>query len=168
VEPSFNDFDDADFSLPEPEISDYAHLRRKASPPSASASTPSAPSAAPALSPAAALPTRAVPATMAPTASPPLTALPDASYTPLPPARSYVESVPGELAAADWTTSFRGLSERPFDKEAADALLRPLDPNDVEMKPGMWPVCVGVDADAGFVFLFAAPALNLTFDLLTT
>jgi hypothetical protein len=44
--------------------------------------------------------------------------------------------VPGEIAAADWTTSFRGLSERPFEKEVAVALLKPLDHKDVEIKPG--------------------------------
>lgn len=35
----------------------------------------------------------------------------------------------------DWTTSFHGLSDAPFSKEAADVLLRPLDPHDVEIKP---------------------------------
>lgn len=35
----------------------------------------------------------------------------------------------------DWTTSFHGLSDAPFSKEAADVLLKPLDPNDVEIKP---------------------------------
>ncbi|TXT05949.1 hypothetical protein VHUM_03710 [Vanrija humicola] len=44
--------------------------------------------------------------------------------------------MPGEARIADdWTTSFRGLSERPFDKDVADALLKPLDPDDVEIKP---------------------------------
>lgn len=35
----------------------------------------------------------------------------------------------------DWTTSFHGLSDAPFSKEAADVLLKPLNPNDVEIKP---------------------------------
>jgi Mitochondrial genome maintenance MGM101 len=35
----------------------------------------------------------------------------------------------------DWTTSFHGLSNAPFAKEAADVLLKPLNPNDVEIKP---------------------------------
>lgn len=35
----------------------------------------------------------------------------------------------------DWTTSFHGLSDAPFSKEAANVLLKPLDPNDVEIKP---------------------------------
>lgn len=35
----------------------------------------------------------------------------------------------------DWTTSFHGLSDAPFSKEAASVLLKPLDPNDVEIKP---------------------------------
>ncbi|RDW66350.1 hypothetical protein BP6252_09985 [Coleophoma cylindrospora] len=35
----------------------------------------------------------------------------------------------------DWTRSFHGLSAEPFSKEAADILLAPLDPEDVEVKP---------------------------------
>lgn len=35
----------------------------------------------------------------------------------------------------DWTTSYRGLSTRPFTPEAAAALLRPLSSEDVEIKP---------------------------------
>ncbi|EEB92455.1 hypothetical protein MPER_09029 [Moniliophthora perniciosa FA553] len=37
--------------------------------------------------------------------------------------------------ATDWSRSYFGLSERPFSKEAAEVLLAPIDPNDVEMKP---------------------------------
>ena len=35
----------------------------------------------------------------------------------------------------DWTSSFHGLSVEPFPKEAADILLKPLNPEDVEIKP---------------------------------
>jgi hypothetical protein len=35
----------------------------------------------------------------------------------------------------DWTSSFHGLSVEPFSKETADILLKPLDPEDVEIKP---------------------------------
>jgi Mitochondrial genome maintenance MGM101 len=35
----------------------------------------------------------------------------------------------------DWTTSFHGLSDAPFSKEAADVLLKPINPEDVEIKP---------------------------------
>lgn len=35
----------------------------------------------------------------------------------------------------DWTRSFHGLSTQPFSKEAADVLLKPLSPEDVEIKP---------------------------------
>ena len=35
----------------------------------------------------------------------------------------------------DWTSSFHGLSVEPFSKEAADVLLKPLNPEDVEIKP---------------------------------
>ena len=39
----------------------------------------------------------------------------------------------------DWSKSYHGLSSQPFPKEIADILLAPLDPLDVEMKPGAWP-----------------------------
>lgn len=159
AEAAFDDFDDADFRLPDQQIEDYAHLQRKPAPAPAPAAAAPASSTAGATSYAA---RRNLPA-----ASPPLTTLPDAKYTPLPsapgpstpPAGSgqlgntvimdgYVfnggnpnpvpEStrMPGEMVTDDWTTSFRGLSERPFDREVAEALLRPLHPDDVEIKPG--------------------------------
>lgn len=37
----------------------------------------------------------------------------------------------------DWSKSFHGLSAVPFQKEAADVLLAPLNPDDVEVKPGI-------------------------------
>lgn len=37
----------------------------------------------------------------------------------------------------DWSKSFHGLSVEPFSKETADVLLAPLDPEDVEVKPGI-------------------------------
>ena len=39
----------------------------------------------------------------------------------------------------DWARSFHGLSTEPFSKEAADVLLAPVDPEDVEIKPGIPP-----------------------------
>lgn len=36
----------------------------------------------------------------------------------------------------DWTTSFYGLSAKPFAKEVANVLLRPLTATDIEIKPG--------------------------------
>lgn len=101
-------------------------------------------------------------ATSEPTPSPPLTSLPAAGYEPLPSFGStvptgepgsapWVPSHPGQLGAKtledgyvfripgeaveDWTTSFRGLSEAPFAPEVAQALLKPLSAEDVEMKP---------------------------------
>lgn len=38
----------------------------------------------------------------------------------------------------DWSKSFHGLSVEPFKKEAADVLLAPLDPEEVEVKPGVF------------------------------
>lgn len=40
--------------------------------------------------------------------------------------------------AANWTTSFAGMSERPFDGKAAEVLGEGLNPEDVEIKPGEW------------------------------
>lgn len=36
----------------------------------------------------------------------------------------------------DWTTSFHGLSAQAFSKQAAETLMRPLLPKEVEIKPG--------------------------------
>ncbi|OCF61242.1 mitochondrial genome maintenance protein [Kwoniella mangroviensis CBS 10435] len=102
----YDDFPD-DFPLPsnEPVIDDYSHL----APTTPSTSAP-------------------------PTASPPLTNLPGESYTPLPSAGGITGEAPvGE--GNDWSSSFAGLSERPFPKEVANELLRELRPEDVEIKP---------------------------------
>jgi hypothetical protein len=53
--------------------------------------------------------------------------------------RLYESPAPQEARAPvgeDWTTSFYGLSAKPFAKEVADVLLRPLAPADIEIKPG--------------------------------
>jgi hypothetical protein len=39
-------------------------------------------------------------------------------------------------SATDWSRSYHGLSVTPFEKQVADILLAPIDPADVEMKPG--------------------------------
>ncbi|ODM16625.1 hypothetical protein SI65_08132 [Aspergillus cristatus] len=44
-----------------------------------------------------------------------------------------LETTPEEKV--DWTRSFHGLSAAPFPKEAADVLLAPTDPEEVEIKP---------------------------------
>ncbi|OCF38194.1 mitochondrial genome maintenance protein [Kwoniella heveanensis BCC8398] len=126
--PLAQDAYDDEFPLPssEPLIDDYAHLS-----PSSSAPTP--------------------------TPSPPLTSLPGEGYQPLPTVEGSASkqglgqgqgiqgeapvlnavgnSSPATPTSADWSTSFAGLSERPFDRETAEALLRPLSPQDVEIKP---------------------------------
>ncbi|ODN99025.1 hypothetical protein I350_07177 [Cryptococcus amylolentus CBS 6273] len=81
------------------------------------------------------------PPTAAP--SPPLTSLPDQSYQPLPSVATpenlglgQGNRIPGEAAVGqDWSTSFAGLSDEPFSRETAEALLRELKPDDVEIKP---------------------------------
>ena len=127
-------FDYGDFPAV-PEINDYATLSR----PSPTAQRES----------------------LGPTASPPLTNTPSASYQslldPSAPSQSSTSTdissgsihpvevirrtpdIPGEAVIPpgnDWGTSFQGLSSQPFDKDVAKALLKPLEPDDVEVKPG--------------------------------
>lgn len=42
----------------------------------------------------------------------------------------------GSDGATDWSRSYHGLSASPFAPEIAEVLLAPIDPMDVEMKPG--------------------------------
>lgn len=39
-------------------------------------------------------------------------------------------------APTDWSKSYHGLSEQAFSKDVAEILLAPIDPMDIEMKPG--------------------------------
>lgn len=41
-------------------------------------------------------------------------------------------------AGNDWSKSFHGLSSKPFDKEVAQILMRPLNVKDIEIKPGTY------------------------------
>jgi hypothetical protein len=50
-----------------------------------------------------------------------------------------VEGAPAGDGALDWSRSYHGLSVTPFPKESADVLLAPVDPRDVEIKPGPLP-----------------------------
>ena len=38
----------------------------------------------------------------------------------------------------DLSKSYYGLSTEPFEKEKADILMAPIEPNDVEIKPGIF------------------------------
>ena len=40
------------------------------------------------------------------------------------------------VVGQDWSTSFAGLGQEAFPKEVGEALLKPLAPADVEVKPG--------------------------------
>ena len=51
------------------------------------------------------------------------------------PAREAEESGPLD-EHTDWSKSYHGLSAQPFPKEVAEVLLAPIDPQDVEIKPG--------------------------------
>jgi hypothetical protein len=42
----------------------------------------------------------------------------------------------GDGSPSDWSRSFHGLSSQPFDKEITEVLLAPIEPADVEIKPG--------------------------------
>lgn len=55
-----------------------------------------------------------------------------------------------EDSKIDWSRSFHGLSTEAFSTEAADVLQAPLDPEDIEIKPGRWFLCPnrGDGADA--------------------
>jgi len=131
---SFNDFDgiDAhDFDMPGEIIDDYT--------PPARAAAPSASASASTSRPKPSVPSRSAPVAGMNnvTPSPPLSTFPNDSYRPLP-TTAAGDGLGGGLGDAvnDWSTSFAGLSQRPFDKEVADALLRPLSKDDVEVKPG--------------------------------
>lgn len=59
--------------------------------------------------------------------------------TPQPTPSPFLENLSldnGSVSGTDWSKSYHGLSSQPFSKEAADILQAPLDPSDVEMKPG--------------------------------
>lgn len=92
--------------------------------------------------------------------SPPLTSYPSAEsgYKSLPSA-SVSKGIEGEAAVGedvnDWSTSFKGLSERPFSREAAEHLLAPLKAEDIEIKPGkLWHVCYSSDLPSdGLLYL---------------
>jgi hypothetical protein len=88
-------------------------------------------------------PSRSTPSQLdTPTPSPPLSVFPNDSYRPLPLATSNStssSSLPGEAPVAnenDWSVSFAGLSQQPFEKDVRDALLKPLEKDDIEVKPG--------------------------------
>lgn len=43
----------------------------------------------------------------------------------------------GSEDGQDWTRSFAGMAVEPFEKDVADILMKPLDPADIEIKPGL-------------------------------
>jgi Mitochondrial genome maintenance MGM101 len=45
------------------------------------------------------------------------------------------ESLPAQTPT-DWSKSYHGLSTEPFGRDVADVLLAPIDPRDIEIKPG--------------------------------
>lgn len=66
---------------------------------------------------------------------------PSSSSSPLPSPPPFVENLVGSTSDAsgtDWSKSYHGLSSQPFSAEIAEMLQAPLDPDDVEMKPGVF------------------------------
>lgn len=51
-------------------------------------------------------------------------------------AASFLPEANGNNHGTDWSKSYHGLSSQAFSKEIAEILLAPIDPLDVEMKPG--------------------------------
>ena len=47
-----------------------------------------------------------------------------------------ISGSPSDPSHPDWSKSYFGLSTQPFPKEAAEVLMQPVDPADVEIKPG--------------------------------
>lgn len=72
----------------------------------------------------------ATPAKPAPSVPPPAATESDAAQAPVIP--ELQEPDPSHI---DWSNSFHGLSVEPFAKEAADILLAPINPEDIEIKP---------------------------------
>ena len=76
--------------------------------------------------------------------APPLSELPSSAMPPhsihLVEAPGFGDSAESLHAQKDWSTSFHGLSSKPFDKEVAQILMRPLEIKDIEIKPGEYNV----------------------------
>lgn len=60
------------------------------------------------------------------------------------------QAIQSGSGAHDWSRSYHGLSSEPFKKEVADILLAPVEPGDVEIKPGQ---CMGIHNDENVVHL---------------
>jgi Mitochondrial genome maintenance MGM101 len=64
----------------------------------------------------------------------------DSLLEPLPSVAATAEPFPvahdKNMTPLDWSTSYHGLSVQPFAPESAKILMEPIDPNDVEIKPG--------------------------------
>lgn len=131
--------DDFDFPMPNVDpIDGYAQL----APGQSSAPSPSvarASASAPAPSTSTTPPSRNISGSSSSfgdvTPSPPLTNFPNDGYRPLP-TTAAGEGVGLGDTTSDWSTSFSGLSQQPFDREVAEALLKPLQVADIELKPG--------------------------------
>jgi hypothetical protein len=59
------------------------------------------------------------------------------------PPTPYVEtlSLEDDPTGTDWSRSYHGLSINPFEKDITDTLLAPIDPMDIEIKPGLVQNC---------------------------
>jgi len=50
-------------------------------------------------------------------------------------------SLEDDPTGTDWSRSYHGLSANPFSKDITDILLAPIDPMDIEIKPGLVQNC---------------------------
>ena len=70
---------------------------------------------------------------------PPLPPSPSNNKTPSPAPNPYPEAILDiPSTGTDWSRSYAGLSMEPFPKEVSEILMAPVDPMDVEMKPGSY------------------------------
>ena len=69
----------------------------------------------------------------------PLPPAPSSNKTSSPAPNPYPEAILDvPLTGTDWSRSYTGLSTEPFPKEVAEVLMGPVDPMDVEIKPGSY------------------------------
>ena len=70
----------------------------------------------------------------------------------------------GDGSKSDWSRSYFGLSTEPFSKEIADILQAPVDPLDIEIKPGMFPPSIVIeecDATSSQMVFFTSQKLSI-------
>lgn len=75
------------------------------------------------------------------------------TFTPPKLGETIIDVTASEDATTDWSKSYLGLSAQPFPKEVADVLMAPIDPEDIELKPGTF-FCAGTPNYSGLITLY--------------